>query len=207
MMKFLNKIYNSEFYTIFIVLLALISLFAHISNNLDLIINSFFVFDLFIASFLFINSNPNKSFKNYFKYHLADILSCIPIQFLSIFKTFRLIRLVRISRLFKLTRTTNVSNKITISNLFKIETFKELLIYLSIYLIGNVYIFREIEQVSDLDAIYWVTATITTVGYGDIAPNYTLTKIMAIFLMIIGVAVMGYINGAIISAVMKQYKE
>ncbi|UYT09700.1 ion channel [Lactococcus garvieae] len=164
-MKLLDKIYNSEYYTIFIVSLALISLFARISNNIDLLINSFFIIDLFIASFLFIKST-NKSFKNYFKLHLADILSCIPIQFLSIFKTFRLIRLVRISRLFKLTRTTKVSNKITISNLFRIETFKELLIYLSIYLIGNIYIFREIEQVTDLDALYWVAATITTVGYG-----------------------------------------
>lgn len=206
-MKILDKIYNSEYYTIFIVSLALISLFARISNNIDLLINSFFIIDLFIASFLFIKSTNNKSFKNYFKLHLADILSCIPIQFLSIFKTFRLIRLVRISRLFKLTRTTKVSNKITISNLFRIETFKELLIYLSIYLIGNIYIFREIEQVTDLDALYWVAATITTVGYGDISPTHPSTKIMAIFLMVIGVAVMGYINGVIISSVMKQYHE
>jgi voltage-gated potassium channel len=106
--------------------------------------------------------------------------------------------------LFKLTRTSNFSNKITISNLFKVETFKELLICLSIYLISNIYIFKEIEHVSNLDAIYWVIVTITTVGYGDISPSHPSTKIMAIFLMIIGVATMGYINGVVISAVIKQ---
>jgi len=117
-----------------------------------------------------------------------------------------LIRLIRISRLFKLSRTANISHKISVSTLFKFDTFKELLIYLIIYLIGNVYIFKEIEHVSDLDAIYWVVTTITTVGYGDMSPTHSITKILAMFLMIIGVAVMGYVNGAIISIVMKQYK-
>ncbi|WP_276516884.1 hypothetical protein [Pseudolactococcus carnosus] len=32
-------------------------------------------------------------------------------------------------------------------------------------------------------------------------------KILAMFLMVIGVAVMGYVNGVIISAVMGQYKK
>ncbi len=114
--------------------------------------------------------------------------------------------MIRISRLFKLSRTANISHKISVSTLFKFDTFKELLIYLIIYLIGNVYIFKEIEHVSDLDAIYWVVTTITTVGYGDMSPTHSITKILAMFLMIIGVAVMGYVNGAIISIVMKQYK-
>ena len=134
------------------------------------------------------------------------MISCMPIQFLSIFKTFRLVRLVRISRLFKLSRTTNLSRKITIYNLFKFDTFKELFIYLTIYLIASAYIFREIEHVSILNSVYWVVTTITTVGYGDITPTHDVTKILAMFLMVIGVAVMGYVNGAIISAVMGQYK-
>ena len=134
------------------------------------------------------------------------MISCMPIQFLSIFKTFRLVRLVRISRLFKLSRTTNLSRKITIYNLFKFDTFKELFIYLTIYLIASAYIFREIKHVTILNAIYWVVTTITTVRYGDVAPTHDVTKILAMFLMVIGVAVMGYVNGAIISAVMGQYK-
>ncbi|QPS71518.1 potassium channel family protein [Lactococcus garvieae] len=205
MIRKLHKLYNNDFYTLFIVLIAVVSLFAPISNRLDLLINGLFVVDLIISTLIFTKSSSQKNIPNYLKHHAADILSCIPIQFLSIFKTFRLLRLVRVSRLFKLTRTMKVSNDISFSNLFKIETFKELLVYFSIYLLANVYIFREIEHVSDLDAIYWVIVTITTVGYGDISPSHPLTKIMAIFLIMLGVATTSYINGAIISTIIKQH--
>ncbi len=205
MIKILHKLYNNDLYTLFIVVIAVISLFAPISNRLDLLINGLFVIDLIISTLIFIKTSTHKNIPNYLKQHTADILSCIPIQFLSIFKTFRLLRLVRVSRLFKLTRTIKVSNDFTLSDLFKIETFKELLVYFSIYLLANVYVFREIEHVSDLDAIYWVVVTITTVGYGDVSPSHPLTKIMAIFLIMLGVATTSYINGAIISTVIKRH--
>lgn len=206
-MNILKKIYNSDFYTFIIVILALFSLFAPLTDRQDLYIDVIFIVDLLLSTLIFIKYFDNKSYKEYVKHHIFDMISCIPIQFLSIFKTFRLVRLVRISRLFKLSRTTSLSRKITISNLFKFDTFKELFIYLTIYLIASAYIFREIEHVSILNSVYWVVTTITTVGYGDVTPTHDFTKILAMFLMVIGVAVMGYINGVIISAVMGQYKK
>ena len=188
-------------------LFSLFSLFAPLTDRQDLYIDVIFIVDLLLSTLIFIRYFDNKSYKEYVKHHIFDIISCIPIQFLSIFKTFRLVRLVRISRLFKLSRTTSLSRKITISNLFKFDTFKELFIYLTIYLIASAYIFREIEHVSILNSIYWVVTTITTVGYGDITPTHDVTKILAMFLMVIGVAVMGYVNGVIISVVMGQYKK
>lgn len=206
-MNILKKIYNSDLYTFIIIILALFSLFAPLTDRQDLYIDVIFIVDLLLSTLIFIRYFDNKSYKTYFKHHIFDMISCMPIQFLSIFKTFRLVRLVRISRLFKLSRTTNLSRKITISNLFKFDTFKELFIYLTIYLIASAYIFREIEHVSILNSVYWVVTTITTVGYGDITPTHDVTKILAMFLIVIGVAVMGYVNGAIISAVMGQYKK
>lgn len=188
-------------------LFSLFSLFAPLTDRQDLYIDVIFIVDLLLSTLIFIKYFDNKSYKEYVKHHIFDMISCIPIQFLSIFKTFRLVRLVRISRLFKLSRTTNLSRKIMISNLFKFDTFKELFIYLTIYLIASAYIFREIEHVSILNSVYWVVTTITTVGYGDVTPTHDFTKILAMFLMVIGVAVMGYINGVIISAVMGQYKK
>lgn len=205
-MKLLKKIYKSDIYTISIVILALFSIFSPLSDKEDLLVDGIFVADLILSTILFIKYATVRTFKDYFKQHIYDIISCIPIQLLSSFKTFRLFRLIRISRLFKLNRISNISRRITPANLFKFATFKELLIYLTIYLIGNAYIFREVEHVSNLDAIYWVVTTITTVGYGDISPKHAITKIFSMFLMVIGVAIMGYINGAIISVVMSQYE-
>lgn len=206
-MRILKRIYDSELYTISIVALALVSLFLSITNKEDFWINIIFILDLIVATSIYIHFTPDKKVKGYFKLHFFDMVSCIPIQFLTLFKIFRLIRLVRISRLFKLKRMVSISNRITLSNIFKFDTFKELAIYLIIYLIGNAYIFQEVENVSTLDSFYWVITTITTVGYGDIYPTHTITKIMAMFLMIVGVAIMSYINGLIISFVIEQNKK
>ncbi|WP_374286991.1 ion channel [Lactococcus sp.] len=202
-MKTLQLIYDNEIYTIFIIIIALISLFTDLPTIWDYGVDIIFVLDLIMATIIYYKSSDEKSLKNYFKLHTLDIVACIPIQCFAIFKTFRLIRLVRISRLFKLTRYNEVERKITFHNLFSFNTFKELSIWLAIYLIGNVYVFKEIEHVSILNAIYWLITTITSVGYGDIVPKQTITKIMAMILMILGVAIMGYLNGVITTNVIQ----
>ena len=42
-----------------------------------------------------------------------------------------------------------------------------------------------------LDAVWWTVSTVTTVGYGDIVPVTDVGKIVAIFYMIFGIAVLG----------------
>ena len=42
-----------------------------------------------------------------------------------------------------------------------------------------------------LDAVWWTVSTVTTVGYGDIVPVTDMGKIIAIFYMIFGIAVLG----------------
>ena len=41
------------------------------------------------------------------------------------------------------------------------------------------------------DAVWWALVTVTTVGYGDLYPVTTEGKIIASFLMIIGIIVLG----------------
>ncbi len=60
--------------------------------------------------------------------------------------------------------------------------------------------FRSIPQ-----SIYWAIVTITTVGYGDIAPSTALGQIIASFLMITGYAIIAVPTG-IVTAEMTREK-
>lgn len=207
MIEKIKSIYESRIYTICIILLALVSLFTPISTNINYLISGVFVIDLIMTGIMFVKYSPNKNIWYFFRKHTFDIIACIPLQFLSIFKTYRLLKLFQVSRIFKIDRATHFSYKKLFQKLYTFQTFKELIIYFLIYLIANVYLFENIENVSILDAVFWVVQTVTTVGYGDFAPTHPSTKILSIFLMIFGVALVGYINGAIVSGIISQYKK
>ena len=46
-------------------------------------------------------------------------------------------------------------------------------------------------------ALYWTVTTLTTVGYGDIAPNSNMGRILAILIMFLGVGVYGLVISSI----------
>lgn len=41
------------------------------------------------------------------------------------------------------------------------------------------------------DAVWWALSTMTTVGYGDVVPVTTAGRVVAAFVMVVGVAVIG----------------
>ena len=58
---------------------------------------------------------------------------------------------------------------------------------IGIYLIESPH---EDAQITNLiDAFWWVTATVTTVGYGDVVPVTELGRVMGIALMFIGISI------------------
>ncbi|HOK40953.1 MAG TPA: ion channel [bacterium] len=52
---------------------------------------------------------------------------------------------------------------------------------------------------SFLDSVYWTVVSVTTVGYGDISPKTATGRFLTIFILFIGVALVGVITGKITS--------
>ena len=60
---------------------------------------------------------------------------------------------------------------------------------IGIYLIESPH---EDAQITNLiDAFWWTSATVTTVGYGDVVPVTELGRIMGIVLMFVGITIIG----------------
>ena len=55
-------------------------------------------------------------------------------------------------------------------------------------------------------ALYWTFTTITTVGYGDLAPKATIERGYAIFAMFIGTGLFGYIISAMTNTLSESFK-
>ena len=60
---------------------------------------------------------------------------------------------------------------------------------IGIYLIESTH---ENAQITNLvDAFWWVSATVTTVGYGDVVPVTEAGRLMGIVLMFVGISIIG----------------
>ncbi len=65
----------------------------------------------------------------------------------------------------------------------------------AIYLIESPH---ENAQITNLlDAFWWVSATVTTVGYGDVVPVTEMGRIMGIGLMFVGISIIGTMISAL----------
>ncbi len=133
-------------------------------------------------------------------YGIIDLLSIIP-TYISIFVTgthfllvIRMLRLMRIFRVLKLGRYINASDTLLIAfnnSRRKILVFLEVVIIIVVITGSMMYLVEGPENgfTSIPKSIYWAIVTITTVGYGDIAPNTILGQTIASILMITGFAI------------------
>ena len=163
------------------------------------------------------NSSPKKYIFSF--YGIIDLLSTVP-KYLSFFLVgshslvaLRALRLMRIFRILKLARFMGESNnfiKALKASRVKIAVFVSFVVILCIIL-GTVMYLVESEQDSGFTSIprsvYWAIVTLTTVGYGDIAPVTSLGQFIASIIMIIGYGIIAVPTGIVTAEFSNQKKE
>ena len=145
---------------------------------------------------------------------IIDLLSIIP-TYLIIFYApivalidIRVLRLIRIFRIFKLSPYLRSGHTMQIalrSSRLKIIVFI-LSVSLVVIILGTLMYIVEGQQ-NGFDnipkSIYWAVVTLTTVGYGDVVPITTLGKTVAVFIMLLGYAIIAVPTGIVSSEMSK----
>ena len=152
-------------------------------------------------------------------YGIIDLLAILP-TYLGLFlpvtshslAIIRLLRLLRIFRILKLPRYITESQALMralISSKQKIGVFFFFVLILVIILGTIMYIVENQDSgfTSIPQSIYWAIVTLTTVGYGDMAPVTDLGKFIASLVMIIGYAIIAVPTGIITSELTKRHKD
>ncbi len=151
-------------------------------------------------------------------YGLIDFLSLIP-TYLSLFfsgthylAVLRSLRLLRIFRIFKLARYLGESAELLDAlrrSRIKITVFLVSVVTLSLIIGSVMYVVEGPENnFSSIPmSMYWAIVTLTTVGYGDIAPVTQLGKTLASIVMLMGYGIIAVPTGIVTSELTAAQKE
>lgn len=165
---------------------------------------------------IWIVSKPSRYIFSF--YGIIDFLAILP-SFVGIFianthglMVIRGLRLLRIFRILKLTRYTKESSVLLDSlkaSKAKISVFLFAVLMMVVIIGTLMYIIEGQESgfVSIPKSIYWAIVTLTTVGYGDMAPTTSLGQFLASFVMIIGYGVIAVPTGIVSAEMSNQNKK
>mgnify|MGYP000182763179 CR=1 FL=1 len=150
-------------------------------------------------------------------YGIIDLLSTIPKYLALIFAgthqlaALRALRLLRVFRILKLARYIGASNRLLVAlkaSKAKIAVFLFFVIILCIILGTIMYMIEGEENgfTSIPRSVYWAVVTLTTVGYGDIAPHTPIGQFIASIIMILGYGIIAIPTGIVTSEITKSDK-
>ena len=147
-------------------------------------------------------------------YGVIDLLSTIP-KYLSIIfvgghhlAALRALRLLRVFRILKLARYLGASNSLIQAlkaSRVKISVFLFAVVILSIIL-GTIMYMVEGEENGFTNipkSVYWCIVTLTTVGYGDIAPQTPFGQFIASIVMVLGYGIIAVPTGIVTAEMTK----
>lgn len=141
-------------------------------------------------------------------YGIIDLISILPMYLSFFVPNTKILSVVRALRLLRLFRILNLGNfagqakelKLAVSaSRSKITVFVYFIFIISILLGAVMYVVESKESgfTSIPTSIYWCIVTLTTVGYGDIAPITPLGKAIASFIMILGYGIIAVPTGIV----------
>lgn len=141
-------------------------------------------------------------------YGIIDLLSTIP-KYLSLviggahalvaLRGLRLLRIFRILKLARFVKATDTLGRALIASRYKIFVFLSSVLVVCIIIGTLMYLIEGDESgFSSIPiSIYWTIVTMTTVGYGDIAPQTPLGQFLASLLMILGYGIIAIPTGIV----------
>lgn len=141
-------------------------------------------------------------------YGIVDLMAILP-TYLSVllpggqyFLVVRVLRLLRVFRIFKLAEYLNDAQVITralVASRRKIGVFMMTVLLLVVIIGAMIYVIEGAASgFTDIPtSIYWAIVTLTTVGYGDLAPRTALGKTLASLVMLIGYSVIAVPTGIV----------
>lgn len=140
---------------------------------------------------------------------IIDLLAIIPF-----FHQLRLLRIFILFRVFKLFRYAKSIQTFTSVIAAKKFEFLTLLIFASIIVFVSsvlIYVMEANNPDSPIDtlfeALYWSIVTISTVGYGDITPTTEAGRVVAMFVIVAGIAVFSFTTSLIVTAFTEKLDE
>ena len=152
-------------------------------------------------------------------YGIVDFLSTIP-KYVSIMfggtyalVALRALRLLRVFRILKLARFIGESHhlvKALKASRAKISVFLFAVLIISIILGAIMYLIEggpDSGFTSIPRSVYWTIVTLTTVGYGDIAPGTPLGQFIASIVMILGYGIIAVPTGIVSAEYSSHYKK
>lgn len=170
---------------------------------------------LFSAEYILRIVSIKKPSKYIFSFYgIIDFLSTIP-KYLSLFfvgthhlVALRALRLMRVFRILKLARFIGESNNLIRAlkaSRARISVFLFFVLIVCIILGTVMYLIEGADNgfTSIPRSVYWAIVTMTTVGYGDIAPQTPLGQFIASAIMILGYAIIAIPTGIVSSEMSK----
>lgn len=164
---------------------------------------------IFLSLFLFLYSNAIDR-KTYFKNNWVYLLGALPVPYVASDSTLLsvVIALLLASRfIVRIVLLIKVSKSI-IPRSYTLQVVTVLAFFLMLsteffYLAEHA---TNPEVQTHFDSFYWTIVTSTTIGYGDITPVTLWGRIIAMFMMILGIGIFGLVTGSTASFFTKRIK-